>query len=360
MVPLIRRALRRSLLLAAACALSWAVASPAAAQELVCSDCHDVDPAAFEKTVHGTMGIGCTDCHTGAAVSHEDTGVPPVDCASCHQDAVDELKTSPHGQPAFTQISGKPTCQTCHGPVHQLVSHEESASKINGRHLTETCAQCHASPMIAQAYERLYGRKPVTVLNGSGVAMQSYLGERVARQIMLPRQDVVYLSTTRPVGENLRLGPRYTTIPVHEELDWSADGSFAQAVELCNGNGACRKLESGVMCPSYRATREEENSTRGRANALRLAISNRYGGGGLDDESLFDVMERRPHGIAFRVGGGILSSLPDGNEDAQSQDAGDELVAQARPLLPDAGPRRAGVTRGRARPYGARRCRAAT
>jgi cytochrome b subunit of formate dehydrogenase len=155
MVPLLRRALRGSLLLTAGCALAWAMAAPALAQEaateeLVCSDCHDVDPAAFEKTVHGTAGIACTDCHTGAAVSHEDKGVAPVDCASCHQDAVDELATSPHGQPAFTKISGKPACQTCHGPVHQLVSQDQAGSKINVRHLTETCAQCHASPAIAR------------------------------------------------------------------------------------------------------------------------------------------------------------------------------------------------------------------
>jgi cytochrome b subunit of formate dehydrogenase len=158
MLPSIRRPARWRLLLVFGCALGWALAAPGfaqenaqeASQELVCSDCHDVDPAAFEKTVHGAAGIACTDCHTGAAVSHEDKGVPPVDCASCHQDAVDQLKTSPHGQPAFIKISGKPTCQTCHGPVHQLVSHEKSGSKINGRHLTETCAQCHASPMIAK------------------------------------------------------------------------------------------------------------------------------------------------------------------------------------------------------------------
>jgi cytochrome b subunit of formate dehydrogenase len=76
--------------------------------------------------------------------------VPPVDCASCHQDAVDELKTSPHGRPAFTQISRRPTCQTCHGPIHQLMSRDDPASAINPIRLTDTCAQCHASPRIAK------------------------------------------------------------------------------------------------------------------------------------------------------------------------------------------------------------------
>lgn len=139
MVPRIRRSTWGFLLI-----LAWAAAVPAAAQELVCSDCHDVDPAAFEKTVHGSLA--CTDCHTGAAVSHEDTGVPPVDCATCHQDAVDELSTSAHSKPAFTRLSGQPACQTCHGPVHQLMSRDNPSSSIHPIRLIETCAKCHASP----------------------------------------------------------------------------------------------------------------------------------------------------------------------------------------------------------------------
>ena len=51
------------------------------------------------------------------------------------------------------------------------------------------------------------------------------------------------------LGEDLRIGPPYTPLPVLETLDWSEDGSFAQAVEMCNGNGACRRLDGGTMCP---------------------------------------------------------------------------------------------------------------
>ncbi len=143
MVPSIRRAAPGWVLLLG-CAMAGVAAAPAPAQVPVCTDCHDVDPAAFEKTVHGAAGIACTDCHTGAAVSHEDKGVPPVDCASCHQDVVDELKTSPHGQGAFTRISGKPACQTCHGPVHQLVRRDDPASQVNRRQVPDTCGACHA------------------------------------------------------------------------------------------------------------------------------------------------------------------------------------------------------------------------
>src|ERR1700716_1998835 len=74
-----------------------------------------------------------------------------------------------------------------------------------------------------------------------------------------------------------RYPPDYRVGELKTALDWSAypgaGGGFQGAVEMCNNNGACRKLEGGVMCPSYRATRNEKDVTRGRANTLRLGIS---------------------------------------------------------------------------------------
>lgn len=84
-----------------------------------------------------------------------------------------------------------------------------------------------------------------------------------------------------PMDEHLRMGPDYSTGDVPVQLDFSAQGGFHRAVELCNGNGACRKLDGGTMCPSFMVTREEKDSTRGRANALREAMS-----GGLPREDL--------------------------------------------------------------------------
>ena len=56
-------------------------------------------------------------------------------------------------------------------------------------------------------------------------------------------------------------------------FDYSKQEGFFRAVEMCNGNGACRKTQGGAMCPSYRATLDEQDTTRGRANALRLALT---------------------------------------------------------------------------------------
>ena len=78
--------------------------------------------------------------------------------------------------------------------------------------------------------------------------------------------------------ELFRYGPRYPrSVELPTVSDWSESGGFARAVEACNNNGACRKMDPGVMCPSYRVTREEADSTRGRANVLRLAMTGQLG-----------------------------------------------------------------------------------
>lgn len=91
----------------------------------------------------------------------------------------------------------------------------------------------------------------------------------------------------------LRLGPLYTTPlePQKLRLDWSHDGGFAAAVEMCNGAGVCRKEGMGVMCPSYMATRDEAHSTRGRANALRHAMTGALSPAGLADQQLYEVLD---------------------------------------------------------------------
>ena len=74
-------------------------------------------------------------------------------------------------------------------------------------------------------------------------------------------------------------------------FDWESWGGLGGAVEMCNNNGACRKLSGGVMCPSFRATRDEEHSTRGRANTLRLAMSGKFGEDALCDVGVQDSLK---------------------------------------------------------------------
>jgi len=92
-----------------------------------------------------------------------------------------------------------------------------------------------------------------------------------------------------------RYPPDYRVGELKTVLDWSAypgaGGGFQGAVEMCNNNGACRKLEGGVMCPSYRATRDEKDVTRGRANTLRLAISGQLGPDALASDEMAETLK---------------------------------------------------------------------
>jgi FAD/FMN-containing dehydrogenase/Fe-S oxidoreductase len=76
-----------------------------------------------------------------------------------------------------------------------------------------------------------------------------------------------------PMTDNLRYGPGYAPIELPTVFDYSRQEGFVRSVEMCNGSGVCRKTQGGTMCPSFRATRDEKDSTRGRANALRLALT---------------------------------------------------------------------------------------
>jgi Fe-S oxidoreductase len=113
-----------------------------------------------------------------------------------------------------------------------------------------------------------------------------------------------------------RFTPGYQRVTFQPRLDWSgwnverdpvtgvetppgtgddSTGGLAKAVEMCNNNGHCRKFDAGTMCPSYRATLDEQHTTRGRANTLRLALTgqltDRLGEQDLGGEAVHEALE---------------------------------------------------------------------
>ena len=94
-----------------------------------------------------------------------------------------------------------------------------------------------------------------------------------------------------PMDQDLRYGTEYKTPKVPTIYHYREDGSFAAAVELCSGIGSCRQRLDGTMCPSYRATLSEKHTTRGRANALRLAMTGQLGTDAMTGKEVFDVMD---------------------------------------------------------------------
>src|SRR5205807_3696609 len=87
-----------------------------------------------------------------------------------------------------------------------------------------------------------------------------------------------------------RYKPGYRGLEIRTALDWSESGGFLAATEMCNNNGNCRKFEA-VMCPSYQATLEEKDVTRGRANSLRLALSGQLGPDALVSDEMKDTLD---------------------------------------------------------------------
>lgn len=122
--------------------------------------------------------------------------------------------------------------------------------------------------------------------HGDGIVRGEYLERFFGPQIYQAFRDVKTLFDpahlmnpgkivdTPSMTDNLRYGENYRVAEIKSQFHYRDQGGFQLAVEQCNGVGACRKLNSGTMCPSYMATRDEEHSTRGRANALRLAMTN--------------------------------------------------------------------------------------
>jgi len=93
------------------------------------------------------------------------------------------------------------------------------------------------------------------------------------------------------MDQSLRYGAAYHASELETVFPYVAEGGFARAIELCNGAGVCRKTLEGTMCPSFMVTRDEEHSTRGRANALRAVLDGRLPPEEMTSKRLYDVMD---------------------------------------------------------------------
>ncbi len=101
------------------------------------------------------------------------------------------------------------------------------------------------------------------------------------------------LVDARPFDVDLALGPSHRRLEALETVfSYPADGgSFQRAVERCVGVGKCRSLSGGVMCPSFRATRDERHSTRGRARLLEEMLQGEVIKGGWRSKEVLDALD---------------------------------------------------------------------
>ncbi|MBN1825015.1 MAG: FAD-binding protein [Candidatus Eisenbacteria bacterium] len=139
--------------------------------------------------------------------------------------------------------------------------------------------------------------------HGDGLVRSAYLEEffgpevygafREVKRLFDPenRMNPGKIVDAPPMDRNLRAGGRPRPEAPVTVYHYRSAGGFLEAVELCVGVGACRKTGVGTMCPSYIATRDEDHSTRGRANALQLALAGELGPEALDGDDLEGVLD---------------------------------------------------------------------
>jgi FAD/FMN-containing dehydrogenase/Fe-S oxidoreductase len=224
---------------------------------------------------------------------------------------------------------GKPVSfiEDCAVPLEDLAEYTDRLTKVFHKHGTTGTWYAHASvgclhvrPILNMKDEQ--GAKKMRAIaeeafamvreykgshsgeHGDGIARSEFHESMFGAQIVRAFEEVkdVFDPTglfnpgkiVRPERMDdrrlFRYKPEYQPQSFETVLDWSAWGGFAGAVEMCNNNGACRKAEPGVMCPSYRVTRDEQHVTRGRANTLRLAISGQLGRDALVSEAMRETM----------------------------------------------------------------------
>jgi FAD/FMN-containing dehydrogenase/Fe-S oxidoreductase len=137
-----------------------------------------------------------------------------------------------------------------------------------------------------------------------GPLLERYFGPelmrafRAIKAIFDPRNllnpgNIVSPGPVESITEHLRIKPREREVfvpDVETYFDYSDQHGFGGAVEACNGAGVCRKKSGGTMCPSYMATLDERHATRGRGNALRLAITGQFGSGAWNDPDTLETL----------------------------------------------------------------------
>ena len=144
----------------------------------------------------------------------------------------------------------------------------------------------------SEFHESMFGRRVVSAFEAVKDAFDPEGTLNPGRVVHPPRMDDRSL---------FRYGPGYAADPSFTpQLDWSeqpqaeaggARAGLLAAVEMCNNNGTCRKFDAGVMCPSYRVTRDEVHLTRGRANTLRLALTGQLGPDAMAGDDVAEAMK---------------------------------------------------------------------
>jgi len=216
----------------------------------------------------------------------EDAAIPPEKLADYVADVLEVCRK--HGQPV--SMFGHASVGVIHiRPFHDL-HQQEDISQVER-------IQNEVFPIVRQYGGSWSGEHGDGIVRGG--FNRAFFGDEVYGAFEKTKQlfDPVGLMNpgkvtgTPPMTSNLRYADGYKPQSNVGRYRYPQEGSLLAAAEKCSGLGACRKTLEGTMCPSYMATRDELHSTRGRANALRLALSGQLEGEGLGSPVLAQAMD---------------------------------------------------------------------
>ena len=211
-------------------------------------------------------------------------------------------------------------------PIEYLPEYIDQVLKICAKHHTEVSMYAHASVGVIHVQPLLDLRDEQDIINlknitdetfdlvvkyggswsgehGDGLVRSAYNEKFFGTNLYQVFKDIKSwfdpenimnpgkIVESQSIEQNLRYGAAYKDDAIKTFFHYRSENSFSESVHMCTGVGECRKILGGTMCPSFKATREEEHSTRGRANALRLAMSNQLDQDGLTSERLHEVMD---------------------------------------------------------------------
>jgi FAD/FMN-containing dehydrogenase/Fe-S oxidoreductase len=211
-------------------------------------------------------------------------------------------------------------------PTNVLPEYIDQVLKICAKHNTEVSMYAHASVGVIHVQPLLDLRQEQDIVNlknitdetfdlvvkyggswsgehGDGLVRSAYNERFFGSRLYLAFREVKKLFDpenimnpgkivdSQTIEHNLRYGTRYRDDNVKTVFQYRSENSFRESVHMCTGVGECRKMLGGTMCPSFKATRDEEHSTRGRANSLRLAMSGQLDKDGLASERLHEVLD---------------------------------------------------------------------
>jgi FAD/FMN-containing dehydrogenase/Fe-S oxidoreductase len=211
-------------------------------------------------------------------------------------------------------------------PTAALPEYIDQVLKICAKHNTEVAMYAHASVGVIHVQPLLDLRQEQDIINlknitdetfelvvkyggswsgehGDGLVRSAYNERFFGPKLYQAFRDVKKLFDpqnimnpgkivdAQTIEHNLRYGIGYRDKEVTTTFQYRTENSFREHVHMCTSVGECRKMLGGTMCPSFKVTRDEEHSTRGRANALRLAMSGQLDQQGLTSKRLHQVMD---------------------------------------------------------------------